>query len=344
MDNFIVPDFGAVARDAVPLPPKRMLEVKRDGNQTLVVINSSSLGLIKKCARKSFYSLHEGYVSRQQAPALVFGTAYHKALEVFRSHPRSERELPPSLFEHASAMVQGHEAPIEHYAYEAIKAFIKAGEGLSILPDTDKRSISAGVWNLCHYMCSYWNDQYVIHQDADGPFVERAFEFTLYEDKELRIDLHGQIDFVLRSEVTNEILCGDYKTTSIMGADFMSRLKPNHQYTFYLLAAQKVYGITSDKFMVEGIQTKAKPLTARGGPPTFIRQITTRTPEDMLEFKEVILDAVNNYLRWEATGVWPLGDVDTCAMWGGCSFLDVCAAPSQLRENILSAKFERPNG
>lgn len=318
-----------------------MLEVIHDGLQTKVVINSSSLGLIKKCARKSFYSLHEGYLSRQTAPALVFGTAYHKALEVFRSHPRSERELPQDLFEQSVLIGQGQEPTSDNYAYQTLKAFVQAAEPLKVLPDTDKRSISAGVWSLCHYMQAYWNDQYVIHKVDGVPFCEQPFEFTFYEDKQLQIALHGQVDFILKNEVTEEILPGDYKTTSIMGVDFMSRLKPNHQYTFYLLAAQKVFGLTTDKFLIEGIQVKPKPLTARGGPPTFIRQITTRTEEDMLEFRDVILDAVNNYLRWEASGAWPLGDVDACAMYGSCQYLDVCASPSVLRQNILESKFEK---
>jgi hypothetical protein len=50
---------------------------------------------------------------------------------------------------------------------------------------------------------------------------------------------------------------------------------------------------------------------------------------------------VDSYLRWKERDRWPLGDVNACAMYGGCEFLDVCSAPAELRDNILDAKFQR---
>ncbi len=125
-----------------------------------------------------------------------------------------------------------------------------------------------------------------------------------------------------------------------MNISVLPAIKPNHQYSFYIYGSQKAFGMTGNDFMVNALETKARPLTARGGPPRFARQITTRTDEDLLEFKDVVLESVKNYLRWEETGKWPLGDVNACAMYGGCGFLDVCSSPSVLRKNVLEAKFE----
>lgn len=337
----VTPDFSGSPRSVnTDAPAKQMLTVERDGNQTLVKINSSSLSLLQTCARKSFYTLNQGWRARSGSPPLIFGTAVHKALEVFYAHPRSERTMPDSFVINADLMAHGHEKPDQHFLYDAIEAFIKAAEPLGMLPDNDKRSIASGVWMLCHYFKAYLHDAYVIYSDAHGPFTERTFSVPLIEGTDLKIELFGTIDFILRNEATGDLLPGDHKTSSQMGADFLSRIKPNHQYSGYLYGARKAYGMEANNFLVNGLGVKAKPLTARGGPPTFTRQITHRTDQDFEEFADAVDWAVRSYLAWDKANTWPIGNVDACSMWGGCSYLDVCSAPNELRENILSAKFE----
>lgn len=339
-DTTVTPDFGGVIVAPVG-PRKEMLSVRREGNRTTVRINSSSLGLIQTCARKSFYSLHEGWRGKQGSPPLIYGSAIHKALEVFYRHT-GPRTMPENFNDHAALIGRGYVAPAEHFLYDAVNAFVTEADALKMLPDDDKRSIQSGIWLLGHYFRTYLNDSYVIHTDSDGgPVTERPFETVISDDGALKIILFGTIDFALRNTLTGEVLVGDHKTTSMMGWDFMARTKPNHQYTGYLLGAQRVLGISSENFLVNGIEVKALPKTARGGPPKFIRQITRRTPEDFAEFEDVLQDAVTRYLDWSDRGRWPLGHVDACAMWGGCTYHDVCSAPNELRDNILTSKFTK---
>lgn len=283
--------------------------------------------------------LHERWTSKNGEPPLLFGNAVHKGLEVFYRYPGKERELPANFEEHAELMAGGAAAPEQHFIYEAIAAFIAGAELLGGLPADDKRSIQSGVWMLSHYFKTYIHDIYTIHSDDKGPIVERPFSIPFYEQGDLKIELFGTIDFALRNEITGEVLVGDHKTTSRMGVDFMNRIKPNHQYTGYLLGAHKTIGTSSEHFMVNGLESKAKPKTARGGPPKFMRQITRRTEDDFAELKIAVVDAVERYLRWMDHGTWPIGSVDSCSQWGGCRFLDVCSAPNELRQNILEAKF-----
>lgn len=340
MDNIITPDFGHVPKRVAPSQPaKAMLSVESDGNQTLVRINSSSLSIIQTCPRKAKYLLHDKWRSKTGAPALVFGTAIHKALEIFYSHSKTERDLPENFDEIAPLLAHGNEPPSQHFIWDALKAFVTAMEPLAMLPDNDKRSKASGVWTLMHYFKTYLNDAYVIHRDEHGPFVERTFSVPFWEDGDLRIELFGTIDFALKNEATGEILCGDHKTASQLGNDFLSRIKPNHQYTAYVYGAMRAFGIASENFLINGIQVKPKPLTARGGPPILTRQITRRTPQDFEEFQEALLWAVWSYLGWTKSNIWPLGNVDACSTWGGCQFLDVCSAPNQLRQNILESKY-----
>lgn len=317
-----------------------MLSVER-GARTKVRINASSLSIIQSCPRKAFYLLHEGWRPRSGSPALIFGTAIHKALEVFYGHGSRERDIPTNFEEHATLIGRGYDAPEAHFLYDAVTAFVEKAEPLRMLPDDDKHSIPSGIWVLSHYFKTYINDHYVIHTDEKGPVVERTFEWPLWSDDTLEIVLFGTIDFALRNEATGEILVGDHKTASQLSSEFMARVKPNHQYTGYLIGAHNVLGVSGENFLVNGIEKKARPKTSRGGPPRFIRQITRRDSNDFAEFHFVIREAVESYLRWLERGTWPLGPVDSCAMWGGCTFLDVCSAPVMLRENILEAKFTR---
>lgn len=340
--NEITPDFsGLVKPIASDGKPKEMLRVERDGNQTYVRINSSSLSLIQTCPRKSMYSLHDKWKSRAGAPALIYGSAIHKALEVFYTHPSRERSLPRDFDEVAPLIAHGHTAPEPHFIWDAISEFVKLAEPLKMLPDTDKRSVASGVWVLMHYFKTYLHDTYVIHTDEVGPVVERSFSIPYFEDATLKVDLFGQIDFAFRNEVTGEVLVGDHKTSSMLGGDFLNRIKPNHQYTGYLIGAHRTLGVSGEHFLVNGIQVKARPTTARGGPPTFTRQVTRRSQQDFHEFQDALLEAVGNYLRWRQNDVWPIGVVDACANYGGCQYLEVCSQPNELRQNILEAKFRR---
>lgn len=339
--NFVKPDFSSLINLKPSGPLKQMLSVQRDGNQTYVKINSSSLSLIQTCARKSFYSLHEHWKQKQGSAPLIYGSAIHKALEVFYAHPAEARQLPDDFDDCLETLAHGHTAPTPHFLYDAVSAFVAAAEPLKNLPATDKRSVPSGVWVLGHYFKTYLNDTYIIHVDDKGPVIERSFSIPYYEDATLKIDLFGQIDFALRNSITGEVLVGDHKTSSQLGSDFLNRIKPNHQYTGYLIGAHRTLGVSGEHFLVNGIQVKARPLTSRGGPPTFTRQITRRSPQDFAEFQESLLEAVRNYLRWSDSGVWPIGVVDACANYGGCGYLDVCSQPSELRQNILEAKFNK---
>lgn len=336
--TFVTPDFGQTRPDIAP-SKKEMLSVRKEGDKYFVRINSSSLSIMQSCARKSWYSLHRELKSRSESPALTFGKAIHKAMEVFYSQPRGERTIPKNFEEYAKTMAFGHEPPEKHFLYDAIKAFMTEAEPLANLPDTDKRSLVCGAWILSHYFKTYIDDIYEIYCDEQGPFVERLFSCDLYEDDQVKIELFGQIDFVLQHSANKTIIPGDHKTVSYLGADFYNRVKPNHQYTGYVIGAQRVFGISSSSFLVNGIQVKSIPKTKQGTNPNFVRQITDRSELDIAEFTDSVVAATKNYINWLETDIWPLGHVDICAQWGGCQYQEICSAPANLRENILDSKF-----
>ncbi len=342
------PDLGRVSPDVVRKGVKEMLSVRTEGEVTFVRINYSSLDLIQCCPRKAQYVLYEGRKAKTEATALTYGSAIHKGLEIFYSHPYRERTMPDDFLAHAELIPAGVTPPTEHFLYEAVRKFCETGDSLRVLPNSDKHSLSGGVWVLYNYFKTYLDDPYVVYCDESGPVTERQFTLPIVTEGPVRVDLFGQIDVVLRNEHNGVILPADHKTTSRLGDDFFNRIKPNHQYTAYLLGAQKVLGLTTDAFMANALEVKPKPgLTKTGkqsmaGPPQFARQVTKRSPEDMSEFKDVLLEAVGNYLRWTSAGKFPLGPVSSCSMYRKCQFMEVCSSPSSIRGNILQSSFTTP--
>lgn len=332
---------GAVL--SLPRERKEMLSVGVDASgRTKVRINSSSISIIQECPRKAQYSLREGWKAADESPATLFGRAIHKALEVYYMGEPEERVLPK--FEHVELMAFGHKPPPTNndLIYRAISAFVEVAQPLAPLPETDKRSIQNGIWILYEYFKTYIDDPYVAYVDEAGPFIERTFSYTVHEDPTLVVEVFGTIDFAFRHLRTGEITLGDHKTSSFLrygDSSYFDREKPNHQYTLYMLGANRVFGIKTENFCVNVIEVKAKPKTAEAKGVSFPRQITRRTEEDFEELQEVIMKAVRDYLYMSSTGVWPQGPVGSCTAYGACSFKQICAAPKSMRETILKGKF-----
>jgi hypothetical protein len=331
----------------IPRQPKKMITVSESEGKTKVEINSSSLSVIQECLRKAQYSLLEKWKSETESPATVFGSAVHKAMEIFYSAPAEEREMIPlEELEIIAATRPERDWSKEPLLSHAVYEFAKRAEILSVLPDTDKRSLVNGAWILHHYFKSYLNDPYVIYEDASGPFIEREMTFRIYEDDSLIIDYFGTVDAVKVHRDTGHTIGVDYKTTSsLMGyggsGNYFEKEKPNSQYTGYLLALREAYKLDLTDFCVDIIEVKARPKTARGSGPSFPRQITSRNEDDFEEFRETVVKSVRDYLAAIESKSWPIGPVSACNLWGGCTYKQVCASPKSLRENILTAKFKR---
>jgi len=323
--------------------PKEMLSVTKVNGKTKVKINSSSLSILQECGRKAQYVLHDKLRKTAQNPATLFGSAIHAALEEFYRADLCKRVLPKDYKKNIQDM-ETMPAPDDSIVYRAAAAFIKVAEPLRGLDEHNKRSIPAGLWMLGHYFEAYIDDPFVVFSDEAGPMVERRVDFTLYEDDALIIEYFGTIDVVLQNQRTGLILVADHKTSSVVGNDFFNRLKPNHQYTGYLLGAKKAMGIDTDSFMVNCLQVKPKPKTARGGPPHFLRQVTRRDENDYLEFTDTVVHNVRQFLTWLDAGNWTMGHTSACAMYGGCQFLEVCSAPKEIRANIIAASFNKSGG
>lgn len=339
--TLVQPDLGEAAV-IVPRKPKEMISVSKVGDKTKVRINYSSMDVIQNCLRKAKFLLVDKWKPMDESVATVFGSAFHKALEVFYQGDPATRVLPK--LETLEMMAYGNVVAGEDkdLLLRSARAFIEAASPLSPLPETDKHSITNGVWILHRYFSVFIDDPYVALIDAQGPFVERVFSLVIHEDSDLIVELFGTIDVALRHVKTGEVLPGDHKTAGFLnfgGQSYFDREKPNHQYTGYLMGAREVFGIDTDKFLVNVIEKKIRPKGPQAKGVSFPRQITQRNEDDFNEFREALVYEARRYVTALETHMWPMGPVGACTAYGSCSYRQVCSVPKSMRETVLSAKF-----
>lgn len=327
---------------AIPRVPKEMISVKTDeSGKTRVRINFSSMDVIQNCLRKANFLLVEKWKPETESGATVFGSAVHKALEVYYSGAPEERVM-VSLDDLTMAVYNYAPAEGDKLLVRSVKAFAEKALPLSPLPDSDKHSLVNGAWILHSYFKAFIDDPYVTYIDEDGPFVERQFSLVIHEDADLIVEIFGTIDFAFQHIHTKEILPGDHKTAGFLnfgGSSYFDREKPNHQYTGYLLGFREVYGIDTKHFLANIIEKKLKPKTAAAKGVSFPRQITERNEDDFVEFKEAMVHTVRLFLEAQKTGVWPMGPIGACTAYGSCMYRQVCSVPRSMRQTLLQNKF-----
>lgn len=295
----------------------------------VVRINNSSLDLIQTCKRKAYFALERNLKSNEESTALSFGTAVHKGLETWYSESRTTRR--------DSTCKGDRHDDSEHLpeciTCRSISSFMSSCGPCAHLDLGDKRHPYNGVRILQKYFEKYADDPFEILVDSHGPIVERRVEFTLIDEPNLKVIFFGTIDAILKNTETGVILVCDHKTTSTLGSDFYNRIKPNFQYTGYVMGARKCLNLDTNLFLVNGLQvakTKAD----------LARQVTQRDEEDFKELTVAVRYAVEDYLKCKETGVWPQTSPGPCTQWGGCQFRNVCEVPSSLRENVITSMFK----
>lgn len=313
--------------------PKEMLlvssETGESGPRPVVRINFSSMDLINTCKRKALYALEKNLTSSEESSATLFGSAIHKGLEVWYVSPKSERHLrEKSCNDDGTFDEKTHSCA----RCRAINAFNRVAEPLGSLDLGDKRHPYNGLRLLHKYFDQYIDDPFEVLCDDAGPIVERRVEFTLIDKPDLKVIYFGTIDAILKDTETGTILVTDHKTTSTLGSDFYNRIKPNFQYTGYVLGAKLALGIDTNLFLVNGLQvakTKAD----------LARQVTQRNEEDFDELKLAVEETVRDYLRSRESGHWPQNAPGPCNNWGGCGYRAICEVPNSIKNNVIESRY-----
>lgn len=284
--------------------------------------DSTSLGWLKECDRKYYYSMILGLrrkslaFSSEEMVHLDFGIAYHKAKE---------------LYYKLIAAGQDHEEALDGVVdYILTATWVNGKPWESVHPKKNRDSLLRTViWNLDKFRD---DPAKTILLATGAPAVELSFKFEL-EGKKLDGNpylLCGHLDRL--AHFGDDPYVFDYKTTgSSIGPYFFEQYNPDNQMSLYTLAARVLYNVPVVGVIVEAAQVLV-------GTSDFGRGITMRTEAQLEEwisdthfwFDRAERNVMNKY--------WPMND-KSCHKYGGCPFREVCSKDPSVRQHFLDTNY-----
>lgn len=296
-------------------------------------IDNSIGSTINRCPRLAFYNyaLNRSPVKRDYP--ISFGSAYHVFREelekLYRADSSKLDELRRlTLFESAFAIAtKGWEdPPVEHKKSYLDKTRLRE-TCLAVFEDSWVPEKENGYYKVISTEAPF---------QLELPEVWRCSQWTKCDYKWRTIHDHsgracpkcgaplerrrflGRIDQVI--EWNGRLWMRDFKTTG-RKVDFNKKYNPDHQFTGYTWAAQKLSGRAVDGAIIDiAYNTKTKG-------PEFYPTIASRSSGDIEHWLEWIHDTFD---EWEArirSGIWPMNTM-ACDMYGECTFRRACASGS----------------
>lgn len=328
--------------------------------------DSTSLGLLKECPRKYYFSVICGYTSSNENMHLLFGEWYHKVLEKYDharceglDHDAATYSAVGWLLRNATVVRtritcrSGVNPDSGGYACGAVTLTSEpadeitqcpscgAARGFLVEPNVkvawdsgDKHKnrfnlVRSAVWYLEQFK-DHPLETIVL---ANGkPAVELSFRFepgwyTLGGEPYI---LCGHLDRLAKMGNQSYIL--DRKTTK-NGVDqkFFSGFTPDNQMSLYTIAGRVCFGHDVSGVIIDGAQVAVNFTRFERG----FADRTLDNQEEWLEETRDWIEIAEGYARRER---WPAND-KSCSNYGGCSFRDICSKSPKVRETYLK-KFE----
>lgn len=293
-----------------------------------LVVDQSSLGLFKKCPRKYYYRMVEGWVPRRPNFHLQFGTWMHESCE---------------KYELAKAAGADHQQALRiavRYAMTVTwdKALGKPWDS----GDKDKNRYTL-VRTIVWYLDSFGeNDRLKTIILSNGkPAIELTFQFNPhdFETGEPLIALTGEeIQFaghIDRMVIQDEtIFVSDRKTTGKnLSQSYYAQYTPDNQFSMYALAGRwnwdiDIKGVVCDAMQIKEHYSK------------FDRQTIYRS---LPQLREWYADA-RYWLTLMGISAerdrWPQNDT-ACHEFGGCPYRAVCGKDPAARESWMKLDYAK---
>lgn len=287
-----------------------------------VAWDSTSLGLLKECPRKYYYSIVQGFQPHTLSLHLAFGLYYHHALEAY-DHARS--------------------AGVDHRAAQraAVLAALRVSGTRNASgwhpwnsENTYKNRFTL-VRTVVWYLEQFEDDPCKTVQLVDGrPAVELSFRYDtgmVFNTGEHAV-LCGHLDRVVELGGNYYIL--DRKTTwHDLTPKFFLGFSPDNQMSNYALAGKVVFGTAVEGILIDGAQIGV-------GFSRFLRGFTPRTSSQLDEW----FGETQYYMRtaelFAQRNHWPMND-KSCGNYGGCPFRGVCSASPEVRDDMIGKQFHR---
>ena len=281
--------------------------------------DSTSLGWLKECPRKYFYSMIEGWRPKNENVNIKFGLWYHQGLEMYD-------RLRAAGSDHDEAM----EAAV-HYLMKA--TWTDEGPWKS---DHNAKTRETLVRSVVWYL-----DQFGVNDPAktlilpDGkPAVELSFQLDLDwgPAPNQPYVLCGHLDKLV--EYSSGIYDMDRKTTSTtLSASYFDQFDPDNQMSLYAFASKVIY-----KNEIKGVIIDAAQIAV--GFTRFSRGFTYRNEAQVEEWLVDLRYWFDLQKALATKNYWPMND-KSCHKYGGCPFRKVCSKDPGVRDIYLNSDFEK---
>ncbi len=292
----------------------------------VIFVDHSILSTFATCEEKARLAYVEHLQPKEEAPPLVFGSAFHAAVASYYTDGDKDK------------------------ARAAFLADVKGSgpDSLPISADSDeKRSVERGLYLIDAYIERWrpidinWSD--VLRPDTQEPYVEIGFAIYFMDWHGVPVVCAGKVDRVRRYRVDDQIYGWETKTTGGSATNYPTR--PNHQLTIYKWALREllqlnVAGMILDIIHVSDRKIGGKFPNGIDVEKDFNRIETRRSDTDVEEMLYDLRRKTTQFLtlRESRDKRWHRNAPAACYMYGGCHFRDICN--SNLNPTIISSKYQ----
>lgn len=281
--------------------------------------DSTSMGDLKLCPRKYYYSVLEGYRPRTESVHLTFGIIYHEALE---------------RYDHAKAQGRPYEEACRVAVRHALQATWSSKLRRPWLSDDPNKNRGTLLRTIVWYLDQFKEDPIETILLANGkPAVELSFRFALpYDSGEGPFLYCGHLDRLGSLGGRSYII--DRKTTKhTLGEAYFAQYSPDNQFSGYIFSGQLAFNLKLDGLICDAAQVMV-------GGSRFQREVIARTPDQTEEWVKDLGYWLQMALGYAKAGYWPQND-KACNIYGGCAFRGVCSKAPSVRKAWLEQGFEK---
>jgi hypothetical protein len=278
--------------------------------------DSTKLNTYRLCPQKYKYRVGEHLTGTEPEWALMFGIAMHKALEtVYDGTYASKVDF------EGQEMYRYQAEFIKHYPIDPEKGPRTKAVGMELQ--------AVGMELLTNYIYKWREEPF----DVLG--VEVPFAIPIRDaDGKLDFYIVGRMDLVINWD--DETLPADHKTTSYFGDHFEKGFKVDLQPTIYSMA------LNNDVKKSTKILINALRVTAKINDESFVRKVTTRTPEELQRTLKDIRFTVDCIRRSIDMDIWPRHGSQACFAYNRtCEFYALCASSNQQAETLKETAYKR---
>lgn len=309
--------------------------------------DNSFLESFQGCDRQTLYKQLRRRHLAAARPALNFGTAIHRALDL--RYSRFGSDLPSNPLDLSSYKDDRASMLLEYFSKNPN-------------PEDDFRNVNWAVEVLQQYDERYNLEPFTLVLRDGKPVVEQAFAipFALYnrlshillpweqswvlealtDEEHIPIIFTGRID--LPVEWSGDRFIMDHKTTSILGESFWDQYRMSAQPVGYCWAWHKATGEMPKGFAINAIRVRPLPGKPVGGPSKWWEESFQRNREyifdrHLVEWHSNTLSQLDQFFYNVRKDVWPMKRLWCVGKFGKCQFYDVCISAPEDREVLLGS-------